>query len=145
VSDPWDGSEIRVEVTYDFEDNPNITTGKYTDITNANFYKPGHFANSGVFVSDGTGKMEVQIFDTKALLDVIDAPNGLDQTTDGTTVRVQGSLNTNGDVQLSDPVNENWTLENAKTLITGIPYGYGTQGATELRAAPQGGKMSIAV
>lgn len=134
----WDGSEVLVEVTYEFPGNPNISTGKYTDITKANTYKPGLFANSGVFVAESTGKMEIQIFDTKALLDVIatDTP----QTVDGATPTVSGTLAANGDVQLSDPTNGNWTVENANALITGIPYAHGVGSAAALNAAPQGGK-----
>ncbi len=143
----WDGSEIEVTIEFNFVGNERIATGVYTDVTRANLYKPGFFDNSGVFIAEPGGKMEVQIFDTQAVLDALnDAGNGpVKAIVDGQAVDLGGAVSAAGDVQLWDdsPANgsvRNWTVENANSLITGIPYGYGSATLADLRAAPKGGQ-----
>ena len=91
--------------------------------------------------------MEVQIFDTQAVLDALnDAGNGpVKAIVDGQAVDLGGAVSAAGDVQIWDdsPANgsvRNWTVENANSLITGIPYGYGSATLADLRAAPKGGQ-----
>ncbi len=120
-SSGWDGSPIQIEVSYEFEQSPNIAQGNYVDTTNS-YHGAGFFANSGVKIEN---RAEIQIFDTDSLLDAI---AGSEETVDGATENVTGNeagINSSGLVVLQhDPPND-WASNSptaVRNLISGRPY-----------------------
>ncbi|MCC7084864.1 MAG: hypothetical protein IT427_07645, partial [Pirellulales bacterium] len=157
-SEGWTGETVRIEVTYEFEQSPNITTGDYVDVqhpTKPNLYKEGFFHNSGIKIEN---MAEIQIYDTAALLDSING--GSSETIDGAveTVNLDAghNVNTPGTVNL-DHGGADWEAEQVSALISGIPYntnnehlnmGVGETYAGQtfmqrLTNAPQGGQTMI--
>ena len=141
---------VRIEITYAFEQSPNIAVGDFVDTNLAGRYQASFFHNSGIKIEN---RSEIQIFDTASLLDAID---GSQETIDGVTASVIGDasdINARGVVQL-DHGGTAWTTTEAdkvESLISGTPYAVDTRmdGETymeRLQRAPQGGQtMTIDV
>jgi len=149
----WEENEtVRIELTYEFEQSPNITVGQFVDTTYSK-YKEGFFHNSGVKIEN---RAEIQIYDTASLLDAID--NGHQGLLEGNNVTI--SDDPNNDIELTKQVllqhtgsaSGDWMAENVNALISGIPYQgvdevedpqiYGTYMAW-LQSAPTGGQTMI--
>ncbi|NMC35039.1 MAG: hypothetical protein GYA36_21670 [Veillonellaceae bacterium] len=122
-TETWDANTtVRIELSYEFEQSPNITTGQYVDTTNAK-YKEGFFANSGIKIEN---RAEIQIFDTASLLQAMSA--GHQAIIEGTSVTI--SADSANDVETTQQVllahtgstSGDWLPEYVNALITGIPY-----------------------
>ena len=152
----WEnGATVRIELTYEFEQSPNITVGDFVDTNLENRWQASFFHNSGVKIEN---RAEIQIFDTAALLDAID---GSQETLDGNVVTMVGDeneINTQGYVKLhyGNPAVYSTVVhpsDYVKCLISGIPYNFINQLPDEmddymewLQSAPMGGQtMTIDV
>lgn len=163
----WDGSTIRIEVTYDFDQSPNIPVGEFVDTdillpSGNSRYQASFFGNSGIKLEN---RAEIQIFDTDSLLDVVEAnPDGTDEMLDGQTRKVRAdaaTINAGGQVATKKVVPQhfdgtawqNWHSTDAdqiNSLITGLPYGYpgldylpGESNTDRLDRAPKGGQTMV--
>jgi len=126
----WDDdTTVRIEVAYEFEQSPHITTGQYVD-TNYAKCKEGFFHNGGVKIEN---RSEIQIYDTASLLAAIN--NGHQGIINGNSVTISADpandINQTAKVLLQHTGSAagDWLAENVNALITGIPY--------ELEPAPQ--------
>jgi len=153
-TEDWEdnGATVRIELTYEFEQSPNITTGDFVDTNLESRWQASFFHNSGVKIEN---RAEIQIFDTAALLDAID---GSQETLDGGGITMEGDedeINAQGYVKLhyGDPPNYSdvYPADYVKCLISGIPYNGDDKVADEtydtymdwLESAPMGGKTMI--
>ncbi|MBC7076808.1 MAG: hypothetical protein H5T92_00630 [Synergistales bacterium] len=142
-----DNVPIRIELSYEFEQSPNITVGDFVDTKLEDRWQASFFHNSGVKIEK---RAEIQIFDTAALLDAID---GSQETLDGNVVTMQGDINdinTHHYVKLhygDPPVPSTVTAaDHVNALISGIPYrweGLENGGYDDLVSAPMGGQTMI--
>ena len=147
-TEEWeDAVTVRIEVTYAFEQSPNITVGQFVDTTYSK-YKEGFFHNSGVKIENCA---EIQIYDTASLLDAID--NGHDGIIEGNSVTIShdpGNDIETGEVLLRHTGSQSgdWLAESVNALITGIPYAAtpkpsGITYREWLDSAPTGGHTMI--
>ncbi len=141
------GVTVRIELTYEFEQSPNIKVGDFVDTNHENRWEASFFANSGVKIED---RAEIQIFDTAALLKAI---GGSQETINGNVVTMEGNvteINTEHYVKLHYGTPARYSAINpadyVNSLISGIPYhwdGLSNGTYSDLDNAPKGGQTMI--